>query len=149
MIDGIPDEQTKLITFDAEYGGVTPAATTAIQTAIEAIDATVLMEPEATAVYDTIELLDESRPTVYVDFVHDSARPFLTAAPLAGRCMAARLTSSVRRGPEMFVPWTSGNVIPNDRIGGGGDIQLSVQNYFYGPATAVDVDETAKHRRAV
>lgn len=144
MIDGIPDEQTKLITFDAEYGGVTPAATTAIQTAIEAIDATVLMEPEATAVYDTIELLDESRLTVYVDFVQGSAPPVPDGRAVGGPVYGGEAYIIGERGPEMFVPWTSGNVIPNDRIGGGGDIQLSVQNYFYGPATAVDVERAAE-----
>ena len=141
MIDGIPDEQNKLITFNAEYTEVTPTATAAIETAIDAIDATVLMIPDATEVHNEIALLDESRLTVYVDFVQ-GATP-----ETPGRAMGGPVTGGAaywvgERGPEMFVPWTDGNIVPNNRVGG--EISVSVQNIFYGQADAAEVERASE-----
>ena len=141
LIDGIPDEQNKLITFNAEYTEVTPTATAAIETAIDAIDATVLMIPDATEVHNEIALLDESRLTVYVDFVQ-GATP-----ETPGRAMGGPVTGGAaywvgERGPEMFVPWTDGNIVPNNRVGG--EISVSVQNIFYGQADAAEVERASE-----
>lgn len=136
VIDGIPDNQDKIITFDAEYEEVETAVKT-IESDIAAIDATVVMLPETTAVDNVIQLLDESRLTVYVDFVQGSS-PELPGKAAGGPVWGGEAYVIGERGPEVFIPWTSGTVVPNDQIGGGG-MQLSVQNYFYGPTDAADV----------
>lgn len=141
MIDGIPDNDVKLITFDAEFAAVTPTATEAITTAISAIDGTVTMEPDAQAVYDVINALDQSRLTVYVDLVQGSA-PELPERAMGGPVQGGSGYIIGENGPEVFVPWTSGTVVPNHKLGrdGGGEMQLSIQNYFYGQTTGADVE---------
>ena len=138
LIDGIPDAQTKTISFEAEYAAVTPTATEAITTAISSIDGTVTMTPEAQEVYDVITALDESRLTVYVDFVQGST-PELPGKAAGGPVLGGEAYIIGERGPEVFVPWTSGNIVPNHQLDRGGGAQLSVQNYFYGPANAAEV----------
>lgn len=146
VIDGIPDEQTKIITFDPEYEAVTTAITT-IEGDIGAIDGRVLMTPEAGEVYDVITALDNSRIEVYVDFVQGSS-PEVPGRAAGGPVWGGEAYVIGERGPELFVPWTSGNIVPNNQIGGGG-MQLSIQNYFYGPADAAEVakaSDTAARR---
>ena len=141
MIDGIPDNDQKIITFDAEYDAVTKAVGD-VQTAITAIDATVTMTPDTQEVYKEISIIDQSRLTVYVDFVPTGA-PELPGKAAGGPVQGGSGYIIGENGPEVFVPWTSGTVIPNHNIGrggGGGDVQLSVQNYFYGQTTGADVD---------
>jgi len=141
MIDGIPDNDQKIITFDAEYDAVTKAVGD-VQTAITAIDATVTMTPDTQEVYKEISIIDQSRLTVYVDFVPTGA-PELPGKAAGGPVQGGSGYIIGENGPEIFVPWTSGTVIPNHKIGrggGGGDVQLSVQNYFYGQTTGADVD---------
>lgn len=143
MIDGIPDNDIKLITFDAEFAAVTPQATEAITTAISAIDGTVTMEPDAQAVHDEIAILDQSRLTVYVDFEVGSA-PELPGRAAGGPVQGGSGYIIGENGPEVFVPWTSGTVVPNYKIGkGGGEMQVSVQNYFYGQTTGADVERAS------
>lgn len=136
VIDGIPDNQDKIITFDAKYEEVETAITT-IEGDIAAIDATVLMTPETEAVDTYIQLVDESRLTVYVDFVQGSS-PELPGKAAGGPVWGGEAYVIGERGPEVFVPWTSGTVVPNERIGGGG-VTVSLQNYFYGPTDAAEV----------
>lgn len=143
LIDGIPEDQAKLITFDAEYVEVSNA-TVAIQEAITAIDATVLMTPETAELDAKIELINESRLTMYVDFVVGDT------SAIPGRAAGGAVSGDSpyiigEAGPELFVPWTSGTVVPNHRIaqsvGGGGGINMTMN--FYGPATAADVRRAA------
>lgn len=43
-------------------------------------------------------------------------------------------------GPELFVPWTSGSIIPNHRLGSGsGGAAITVNNYFDRDSTASEV----------
>lgn len=142
MIDGIPDEQSKLIVFDAEYTAVIPEATGAIETAITEIDGTVVMLPEATEVYNTIELLDESRLTVYVDFVQ-GATPETPGRAAGGPVTGGSAYWVGERGPEMFVPWTDGNIVPNGRAGGEG-VKVTVQNNFYGSVNGNDIEQASE-----
>lgn len=142
LIDGIPEDQSKIITFDAEYTEVETAITT-IETDIAAIDAAVLMTPETTEVDAAIQRIDQSRLTIYVDYVN------INAPETEGRATGGPVTGGTpyiigEAGPEIFVPWTSGTVIPNHRIaqrGGGGDLNLTLN--FYGPTNGGDVRRAA------
>ena len=144
LLDGIPANTEKLITFEAEYAEITDTAIPAIEAAITAIDATVLMAPETEELDAKIELINESRLTMYVDFVVGDT------SAIPGRAAGGAVSGDSpyiigEAGPELFVPWTNGTVVPNHRIaqsvGGGGGINMTMN--FYGPATAADVRRAA------
>lgn len=144
LLDGIPANTEKLITFEAEYAEITDTAIPAIEAAITAIDATVLMAPETAELDAKIELINESRLTMYVDFVVGDT------SAIPGRAAGGAVSGDSpyiigEAGPELFVPWTNGTVVPNHRIaqsvGGGGGINMTMN--FYGPATAADVRRAA------
>lgn len=141
VIDGIPDEQTKYINFDAMYTDVTAIAIPAIESAIAAIDAQVVMIPETSAVDDEIALINESRLTMYVDFVVGEP-PAIPGRATGGPVSGDTAYWVGEEGPELFVPWTAGNIVPNNQLseGGGG---VSVTLNFYGPANADDVARAA------
>ena len=144
LLDGIPANTEKLITFEAEYAEITDTAIPAIEAAITAIDAKVLMAPETAELDAKIELINESRLTMYVDFVVGDT------SAIPGRAAGGAVSGDSpyiigEAGPELFVPWTNGTVVPNHRIaqsvGGGGGINMTMN--FYGPATAADVRRAA------
>ena len=144
LLDGIPANTEKLITFEAEYAEITDTAIPAIEAAITAIDAKVLMAPETAELDAKIELINESRLTMYVDFVVGDT------SAIPGRAAGGAVSGDSpyiigEAGPELFVPWTTGTVVPTHRIaqsvGGGGGINMTMN--FYGPATAADVRRAA------
>ena len=138
MIDGIPDNNQKIVSFEAEYTEVTTAVTT-IAADIAAIDATVLMTPETAAVDAAIERIDESRLTVYVDYVAGEP-PVPPGRAVGGPVSGGSPYIVGEHGPELFVPWTGGTVVPNGRFSGtgdGGGISMVVN--FYGPTSGADV----------
>lgn len=136
VIDGIPDEQTKLINFGAVYTEVTDTAIPAIESAIAAIDAEVLMTPNTQEVDAASALINESRLTVYVDYV--PVNPPEPPGKAVGGPVAGGSPYIVgENGPEFFVPWTNGTIVPNSDIGGAaGGVNLVVN--FYGPTSAAD-----------
>lgn len=142
QIDGIPDEQQKIIIFEADYDAVTTAAETTIPAAIQGISAdarTVTFIPEAGEVHAEISALANIRLTIPVDFV--TSEPPSPPGHAVGGAVSGGMPYIVgEAGPELFVPWTHGSIVPNHRIGGGGT-QITVANYFYGPA---DADEVAR-----
>ena len=104
QIDGIPAEQEKHITFSATYSAVTPTATDAIQTAINAIESEVDLIPNTSLVDAEIARIDQSRITVYVDYV-------TTGSPPEGKASGGPVRGGVpykvgEVGPELFIPWT-------------------------------------------
>ena len=130
MIDGIPDDQTKTITFDAVYDAVTPDATDAISTAITAIDGTVTFTPESSAVDTKILAIDEKRLTVYVDFV-PVGEPIPSKAS-GGRVSRGNAYIVGEYRPELFIPASDGVIVPSTgggRSGGGGVV---INNYITG-----------------
>ena len=134
LIDGIPDEDTKIIKFDAEYAAVTPAATEAITTAINAIDGTVTFIPESGEVDAKIGVLNESRLTVYVDFVTGST-PEIPGRASGGRVERGNAYIVGEYRPELFIPDSNGRIVPSTggRSGGSG---LTINNYITGGDTA-------------
>lgn len=72
MIDGIPDNDEKIITFTPEDQAVLDSVL-AIDTAITGIPGVVLFKPEATDVYNTISDIDGRVVTVYVNYVNTGA----------------------------------------------------------------------------
>lgn len=143
LVDGIPANQSKIITFEAEYAEITDTAIPAIESAITAIDAAVVMTPETKAVDDAIALIDEQRLTMYVDFVVGEP-PAIPGRAAGGPVTGGAAYVIGEAGPELFVPWTSGTVVPSHRVsqsaGGGG---VAVTMNFYGPTNAVDVRRAA------
>lgn len=143
MVDGIPANQSKIITFEAEYAEITDTAIPAIESAITAIDAAVVMTPETKAVDDAIALIDEQRLTMYVDFVVGEP-PAIPGRAAGGPVTGGAAYVIGEAGPELFVPWTSGTVVPSHRVsqsaGSGG---VAVTMNFYGPTNAVDVRRAA------
>ena len=133
LIDGIPDEDTKIIKFDAEYAAVTPAATEAITTAINAIDGTVTFIPESGEVDAKIGVLNESRLTVYVDFVTGST-PEIPGRASGGRVERGNAYIVGEYRPELFIPDSDGRIVPSTggRSGGG----VTINNYITGGDTA-------------
>lgn len=133
VIDGIPGEQEKIINFGAEYTDVTDAVTT-IEADIAAIDATVLMAPETAELDAKIALVDESRLTMYVDFVVGET-PAIPGKASGGPVAGGSPYIVGENGPEFFVPWTNGTIVPNSDIGGAAGGVSMVLN-FYGPTSA-------------
>lgn len=133
VIDGIPGEQEKIINFGAEYTDVTDAVTT-IEADIAAIDATVLMAPETAELDAKIALVDESRLTMYVDFVVGET-PAIPGKASGGPVAGGSPYIVGENGPEFFVPWTNGAIVPNSDIGGAAGGVSMVLN-FYGPTSA-------------
>lgn len=133
LIDGIPDNNEKLITFGAEYTAVTDATDT-IQTAITAIDATVAYVPDTKLVNDANVLIDQSHLTVIVDYV-TSGTPEIPHRAGGGPVSEGSPYWVGEVGPELFVPWTAGTIIPNGRLrgasDGGGSFTMTVN--FNGP----------------
>jgi len=132
LIDGIPDNNEKLITFGAEYTAVTDATDT-IQTAITAIDATVAYVPDTKLVDDATALIDQSHITVIVDYV-TSGTPEIPHRAGGGPVSEGSPYWVGEVGPELFVPWTAGTIIPHGRSGGGksGDTTINLNVNFSG-----------------
>lgn len=149
QIDGIPAEQEKHITFSATYSAVTPTATDAIQTAINAIESEVDLIPNTSLVDGEIARIDQSHITVYVDYV-------TTGSPPEGKASGGPVRGGVpykvgEVGPELFIPWTDGSIVPNSRIsrmggdsGGGGGLNVSMSVNFYGPAEPAGVQRAIR-----
>lgn len=126
----------------ADYEAVTTAATTDIPAAIQSIPAdarTIEFIANDQAVQDTITAIDQKRLTVFVDYVSTNA------PEIPGRAAGGPVSGSTpywvgEQGPELFVPWTSGSIVPNHRIGAGGaGGDFSVTLNFYGQTNAADV----------
>lgn len=124
----------------ADYEAVMTAAESDIPGAIQGIPEaarTVEFIPNAAAVHEEMALIHESRLTVYVDYVSNNAPPPGKAAggPVAGG--SPYWVGEV--GPELFIPWANGTIVPNHRIGqmtdGGG---VSMVLNFYGATDAAD-----------
>lgn len=149
QIDGIPAEQEKHITFSATYSAVTPTATDAIQTAINAIESEVDFIPNTSLVDAEIARIDQSHITVYVGYV-------TTGSPPEGKASGGPVRGGVpykvgEVGPELFIPWTDGSIVPNSRIsrmggdsGGGGGLNVSMSVNFYGPAEPAGVQRAIR-----
>lgn len=149
QIDGIPAEQEKHITFSATYSAVTPTATDAIQTAINAIESEVDLIPNTSLVDAEIARIDQSHITVYVGYV-------TTGSPPEGKASGGPVRGGVpykvgEVGPELFIPWTDGSIVPNSRIsrmggdsGGGGGLNVSMSVNFYGPAEPAGVQRAIR-----
>ncbi|MBK9276495.1 MAG: hypothetical protein IPM49_18425 [Flavobacteriales bacterium] len=132
LIDGIPDNNEKLITFGAEYTAVTDATDT-IQKAITAIDATVAYVPDTKLVNAANVLIDQSHLTVIVDYV-TSGTPEIPHRAGGGPVSEGSPYWVGEVGPELFVPWTAGTIIPHGRSGGGksGDTTINLNVNFSG-----------------
>lgn len=149
QIDGIPAEQEKHITFSATYSAVTPTATDAIQTAINAIESEVDLIPNTSLVDAEIARIDQSHITVYVGYE-------TTGSPPEGKASGGPVRGGVpykvgEVGPELFIPWTDGSIVPNSRIsrmggdsGGGGGLNVSMSVNFYGPAEPAGVQRAIR-----
>lgn len=130
----------------ANYDAVTTAATVDIPNAITAIPAearTITFIPEDSAVQGVITALNESRLTVYVDFVAGEP-PAIPGRAAGGPVTGGAAYVIGEAGPELFVPWTSGTVVPSHRVSqSAGASGVAVTMNFYGPTNAVDVRRAA------
>ena len=129
----------------ADYEAVTEVLDTKIPAAVQGIPAesrTIEFISDDAAVQETITALDGKHITVYVDYVPTGApEPKAAGGPVEGG--NAYWIGEV--GPELFVPWTNGTIVPNHRIGGegagGGMVALTMN--FYGQTDAADVARAA------
>ena len=144
QITGTPDADRTLQLL-AEYEAVTDTLETDIPAAVKGMPEegrTITFIPDDKAVQDAITAIDQSRITIYVDYVPVGApEPRASGGPVAG----STPYWVGEAGPELFVPWTSGSIVPNHRTGGytGGGEGVSLTLNFYGPTNAADVRRAA------
>lgn len=142
QITGAPTE-ARTLQLLAEYEGVTEVLETEIPAAVKGMSAesrTIEFIPDDKAVQGVIAALDNSHISIIVDYVNNNPPP---APRAAGGPVAGDVPYWVgEAGPELFVPWTSGNIVPNHRVGGaGGGIEINLN--FYGPTNSADVRQAA------
>ena len=129
----------------ADYEAVTTAATSDIPAAIQGISAegrTVTFIPDDAAVQETIAGIDGRHITVYVDYI-STGDPDPDKRAIGGPVSGSTPYIVGENGPELFVPWTRGTVIPNHRMGGGGGGMALTMN-FYGSTSGDDVRRAAQ-----
>lgn len=130
----------------ADYEAVTTAATSDIPAAIQGISTearTVTFIPDDKAVQDTITALDQKHISIIVDYVPSGAptpQPRAIGGPVGGN------TPYIigENGPEIFIPWSNGSIVPNHRIGGIGAGEVNLTMNFYGQTTGDDVRRAAQ-----
>jgi hypothetical protein len=133
-IDGIPDNETKIITFDAEYAAVTSAVGT-VEASINAIDGTVTFLPITSDVDNAIARIDGQVVTVVVNFVEGTRPEVPTGRASGGRVERGNAYIVGEYRPELFIPDSDGRIVPSTggRSGGSG---VTINNYITGGDTA-------------
>lgn len=142
LITGSPSDQRTLKIL-ADYEAVTTAAESDIPNAISGISdeaRTVQFLSDTKLVDDDVTRLDNSHIQIIVDYTTG------TPPPIPGNAVGGPVSRSNpyivgEAGPELFIPWTDGSIVPNHRVnwGGGDGGGLTIYNYFYGPTNAADV----------
>ena len=94
---------------------------------------------------------------LFGDILGSSGKPgggilgFLTGGKLAegGRAAGGKSFLVGEKGPELFVPSRSGNVIPNDKLGGGGNTSVTVNVDASGSSVEGDESDSEQLGRLI
>lgn len=133
VIDGIPDNDQKIITFDPEYEAVTTAIGE-IESGISNIDGTVVFTPMVDAVEAKINEIDGRHLTIYVDYV-PTGTPEIEGRAAGGPVSGGTPYWVGETGPELFIPWASGSIVPSSRASAAaGNMTVNMTVTFNGPA---------------
>lgn len=140
FITGVPDADRTLPIL-ADYEAVLTATETEIPDAISAIPAearTIDFLSDTKAVDDDITRLDDSHIQIVVDYVLG------TQPEIPGKAGGGAVDRSApyivgEAGPELFIPWADGRIVPNNQVNWGEGGGIEIHNYFYGPTNAADV----------
>jgi len=129
---GIP-ESSRTIELLGHFAGAEDAGIQAVAQAIDGLDKTIPFIAQMDAVNAALSDLSGKRVSVYVDFIPGGS-PTPPGRAAGGPVSSGRPYIVGERGPELFVPRSSGAIIPNSRMSGGGmNVNMTVN--FSGPVT--------------
>lgn len=131
-LSGVP-ESARTIELLGHFAGAEDAGIQAVKQAIDGLDKTIPFIAQMDAVNTALSDLSGKRVSVYVDFIPGGS-PTPPGRAAGGPVSSGRPYIVGERGPELFVPRSSGAIIPNGRMNGGGmNVNMTVN--FSGPVT--------------